>query len=207
MSDSGDNRGRSEKVRSLGDAIRRVRTGEAERTDVVVDLRDAERARLELLADELKAVFAEVPAEDEQFIFAVAGGTPPRLWIDMTSHVSMGRDHRTYRFLRDTRVGRTIVRESDELSAIADTVTEYVAERIVEKRRAMEGEWVPKRTAPDPSTPAMRGRAAIAAAGGEPAHAGTLDRGSLGWLVAAFLGGLLVGAVGLLVYVWVSAAG
>src|SRR5581483_4198548 len=129
MSDSGDNRGRSEKVRSLGDAIRRVRTGEAERTDVVVDLRDAERARLELLADELKAVFAEVPAEDEQFIFAVAGGTPPRLWIDMTSHVSMGRDHRTYRFLRDTRVGRTIVRESDELSAIADTVTEYVAER------------------------------------------------------------------------------
>ena len=51
MSDTTDNRG--EKSRSLRDTIRQVRTAEAERSDVVVELRDAERARLEMLAEEL----------------------------------------------------------------------------------------------------------------------------------------------------------
>ena len=61
MSDTTDNRG--ENVRSLRDTIRKVRTAETERADVVVELRDAERARLELLAEELRSVFNEVPAE------------------------------------------------------------------------------------------------------------------------------------------------
>ena len=139
MSDTGDTRGSAKNVRNLTDAIRRVRTAEAERSDVVVELRDAERARLEMLADELKGVFAEVPAEDEQFVFAVAPGTPPRLWIDLTSFVIMGRDRRTYRFLKDTRLGRTVIRETPNLDEIADTVTQYVAERIIERERAIEG--------------------------------------------------------------------
>ena len=113
MSDPTDTR--PEKVRSLRDTIRAVRTAETERADVVVELRDAERARLELLAEELRGVFAEVPAEDDQFIFTVAQGTPPRLWIDMTAFVVMGRDRRIYRFLKDTRLGRTIIVESAEL--------------------------------------------------------------------------------------------
>src|SRR5690606_29147180 len=125
LSDTTDNR--SEKARSLRDTLRKVRTAETERSDVVVELRDAERARLELLADELRSVFDEVPAEDEQFIFAVAPGTPPRLWIDMTSFVIMANDRRTYRFLKDTRLGRTVIVETAKLDDIADTITHYVA--------------------------------------------------------------------------------
>ena len=71
MSDTFD-RGGGNTVRSLKDAIRRVRTAEAERSDVVVELRDAERARLEMLADELRSVFAEIPAEHDAFVRAVA---------------------------------------------------------------------------------------------------------------------------------------
>src|SRR5262245_32530344 len=123
MSDTGDRHGSAKNVRNLTDAIWRVRTAEAERSDVVVELRDAKRARLEMLVDELKGVFAEVPAEDEQFVFAVAPGTPPRLWIDMTSFVIMGRDGRIYRFLKDTRLGRTVIRETSNIDEIADTVT------------------------------------------------------------------------------------
>jgi hypothetical protein len=124
-----------------------VRTAEAERSDVVVELRDAERARLEMLADELKGVFAEVPADDEQFVFSVAPGTPPRLWIDLTSFVIMGRDRRTYRFLKDTRLGRTVIRETPDLDEIADTVTQYVAERIIEREGGIEGEELGKHPA------------------------------------------------------------
>ncbi|MBN9011034.1 MAG: hypothetical protein J0H63_13235, partial [Rhizobiales bacterium] len=145
MADNSDNRGKAENVRNLTDAIRRVRTAEAERSDVVVELRDAERARLEMLADELKGVFADVPAENEQFLFTVAPGLPPRLWIDMTAFVAMGTDRRTYRFLKDTRLGRTIILETANIGDMADTVTHYVAERIIERDRAIEGDWLIKR--------------------------------------------------------------
>jgi len=202
MSDTTDNRGKGEKVRSLTDAIRKVRTAEADRSDVVVELRDAERARLEILADELKSVFAEVPAEDEQFVFMVGPGTPPRLWIDPTAFVAMSRDHRTYRFLKDSRLGRTIILESDDLAAIADTVTRYVAERIVERQRAVEGDWLVKRAAREEGGRRLDARQALAAAAAETTGRGALDRRALGWMVAAFLGGLLIGVLGLLIYVW-----
>lgn len=149
MADNSDNRGKAENVRNLTDAIRRVRTAEAERSDVVVELRDAERARLEMLADELKGVFADVPVENEQFLFTVAPGLPPRLWIDMTAFVAMGTDRRTYRFLKDTRLGRTIILETANMSDMADTVTHYVAERIIERERAIEGDWLIKRVLRD----------------------------------------------------------
>lgn len=206
LSDTTDNRG--ENVRSLRDAIRKVRTAEAERSDVVVELRDAERARLELLAEELRAVFNEVPPEDDQFIFSVAAGTPPRLWIDMTSFVAMGRDRRTYRFLKDTRLGRSVILETAKLEDMADTITQYVAERIVERERAMEGDWLLKRVMRD-EPPPRRGdpreaREAIAAAAMQPQPRRGFDPRNLGWVVAAFLGGLLVGAAVLFGYAWVA---
>ncbi len=213
MSDTTDNRG--ERARSLRDTIRQVRTAEAERSDVVVELRDAERARLEILAEELRSVFNEVPAEDEQFIFTVAAGTPPRLWIDMTSFVVMARDRRTYRFLKDTRLGRTVILETAKLEDVADTITHYVAERIVERERAMEGDWLIKRVMRDEAgrreTAALRegsrraeAREALAeAVTRAPSHR-AVDPGALGWLVAAFLGGLLIGAAVLLGYAWVA---
>lgn len=211
MSDTTDNRG--ENVRSLRDTIRKVRTAETERADVVVELRDAERARLELLAEELRSVFNEVPADDEQFIFTVAAGTPPRLWIDMTSYVVMGRDRRSYRFLKDTRLGRTVILESAKLDDVADTITHYVAERIIERERALEGDWLTKRVMRDEvarreerqELTRRQEREAVAASAFAPAPVRTgLDPRNLGWLVAAFLGGILIGAAVLLAYAWVA---
>lgn len=204
MSDTSDPGSR--KLRSLRDTIREVRTAEAERSDVVVELRDAERARLELLAEELRGVFNEVPPDDEQFIFAVAPGTPPRLWIDMTSFVMMGRDPRTYRFLKDTRIGRTVIRESANLSEIADTITQYVAERIIERERALEGDWVAKRALQEPAPSPAKGREAAAAGvqAEAPAVRPRLDYRAAGWIVAAFLAGVLIGAAVLLGSAWLK---
>jgi hypothetical protein len=197
VSEPTDN-GKAEKVHSLTDAIRRVRTAEAERSDVVVEMRDAERARLELLADELKEVFADVPADNEIFLFTIAEGLPPRLWIDMTAFVAMGRDRRTYRFLKDTRLGRTVILETHDVAAMADCVTNYVAERIIERERAIEGDWLVRRVAREAPPPKKSARQIIAAA------TTTLpDRRNLGWVVAAFLGGILIGLIALLAWAWV----
>jgi hypothetical protein len=143
MSDASETVTAIGKGRKLSDAIREVRNAAADRDDVVVDMREAQRMRLELLAAELAPVFADVPADNEWFDFAISSGLQPRLWIDAVSHVSMGRDRRTYRFLRDTRLGRVVLAESTDMKPVADQVTRYVAERIVERQRMMEGDVEP----------------------------------------------------------------
>jgi hypothetical protein len=198
VTDSSDN-SKAEPARKLADAIRRVRTAEAERSDVVVELRDAERARLDMLADELKGVFAEVPSDNEQFLFTVAAGTPPRLWIDMTAFVTMGRDRRTYRFLKDTRLGRTVILETANIDDMADCVTHYVAERIIERERAIEGDWLLKRIMRDEKD-AKKGEGRRSVLPSVPAG----DGRNLGWIIAALLLGVLIGAAALLGTAWFS---
>src|SRR3979411_3188760 len=90
----------------LRDALRQARIESAERTGVIVDLRDAEVARLELLNEALDPLFAEVPDTIEMFDRGIARGDTPRLWVDVIAHVAMGRDNRTYPFMQDNSHGR-----------------------------------------------------------------------------------------------------
>lgn len=139
MSDAGENVKPIGSVQRLSDAIRDVKNAAADRDDVVVELREASRMRLELLAAELAPIFAEGPADIDLFDFTISSGLQPRLWIDAVSHVVMGRDRRTYRFLKDTRLGRVVLAEAPTIKPVADQVARYVAERIVERERLMEG--------------------------------------------------------------------
>jgi len=122
----------------LTQAMHLARVEAAERTSVVVDLRDAEVARLELLNEALDPLFAELPPEVELFDRGVSRGDTPRLWIDSVAHVAMGRDKRAYRFLHDTRVGRRVLAESHDIPDIVQAVTSYVARRLVERQRALD---------------------------------------------------------------------
>ncbi|MCF6108903.1 hypothetical protein [Mesorhizobium muleiense] len=139
MKDAAETISQADQSRNLSDAIRDVKNAFADRNDVVVDMREAHRMRLELLAAELAPIFADVPADMDNFDFAVSSGLQPRLWIDAVSHVAMGRDRRTYRFLKDTRIGRVVLAESTEMKPVADQVTRYVAERVIERQRMLEG--------------------------------------------------------------------
>ncbi|BDA85851.1 hypothetical protein Sa4125_33930 [Aureimonas sp. SA4125] len=123
-------------TRRLADAVRAAKIAAAHRSDVVVDIREADRARLEILAEEMQSVADEIPPGDDRFDFTISGGPQPRFWVDGTAHVSMARDRRTYRFARETRLGRIMLGESGDIAVIADRVTDYVAERIVERDKA-----------------------------------------------------------------------
>jgi hypothetical protein len=124
----------------LKDAMREARIELAERSAVIVDLRNAEMARLELLDEALDPLFADIPPDVELFDRGAVPGDPPRLWIDMIAHVVMGRDKRTYRFLQDTRYGRRVLAESGDVAEIAAAVTKYVARRLIERERVLAGE-------------------------------------------------------------------
>jgi len=121
----------------LRDALRQARIEAADRTGVVVDLRDAEVARLEILNEALDPLFAQIPAEIDLFDRGISQGDTPRLWIDVVAHVMMGRDKRIYRFVQDTRFGRTVIAESHEVIKIVEAVTDYVARRMIEREHAL----------------------------------------------------------------------
>ncbi|WP_152046073.1 hypothetical protein [Aureimonas psammosilenae] len=136
MGDGKDNVSPLTGTRRLADAVRAAKIAAAHRSDIVVDIREADRARLEILAEAMQSVVDDIPASDDFFDFSISGGPQPRYWIDGTAHVTMARDRRTYRFVRETRIGRITLAESSDLHVVADRVTSYIAERIVEREKA-----------------------------------------------------------------------
>lgn len=194
MSEPVENRNDAGESR-LAATLREVKNAIADRDDVVVDIREAQLTRLEMLADELKPVFAEVPHDDDWFDLVISSGAQPRLWIDAVAHVAMARDRRTYRFVRDTRLGRVVLAESSEMKPVAEQVTRYIAERMVERRRAVEGEVFALERMPAPQS-------------GQATPAPAKRSGFLPALLVVLLGGLVgVGAVLLLSSGWPTRLG
>jgi hypothetical protein len=134
----------------LRDALRKARIEAADRVGVVVDLRDAEVARLEILNDALDPLFNEIPSNVDLFDRGISQGDTPRLWLDAVTHVIMGRDKRTYRLVQDTRFGRTMLAESHDVPVMVDAVTDYIARRMIEREHAMVVTLAPAEAAPAP---------------------------------------------------------
>jgi len=143
---------------ALKQAMHEARVEAAERTSVVVDLRDAEVARLELLHEALDPLFAEIAPEVELFDRGLSRGETPRLWIDPVAHVAMGRDKRIYRFLQDSHVGRRVLAESREIPDIVQAVAAYVARRLVDRQRALDDPDFMARVGRDEAKRARRAR-------------------------------------------------
>ena len=118
-------------------ALRRARLDEAERSEVIAELRGAEIARLEMLKEEVAPIIAEVPQGVDLFDFGLVPGEHPRLFIDMIAFVEMGRDRRAYCFVQDTRHGRVLLAESERLEPVVEAIATYVARRLVEREKAL----------------------------------------------------------------------
>ncbi len=121
-------------------AIRQAKTAQADRLDSITDIRETDIARLELLLQDLQPVFDAVPAVDEQWDFCLNKGMQPRLWLDASAFVMIARDRRSYRFVRDTRLGRIILADNKDIKVISEAVTRYIASRILERERLMD-DW------------------------------------------------------------------
>ena len=126
-----------QRMASLAMALRRARVESAEHSAALADLRAAEIARLEILADALTPVLEQAPQDCDIFDLAISPGERPRLFIDQIGFVEMDRDRRTYRFLQDTRHGRVTLRESERVDEIVDSATDYIAHRLIEREKAL----------------------------------------------------------------------
>lgn len=172
---------------ALKQAVRQARIETAERASVVVELRDAELARLEMLNEALDPLFADIPADIDLFDRGISHGDQPRLWIDVVAHVVMGRDKREYRLVQDTRYGRKVLAESADISKIVSAVTHYVATRMVERARALSE---------DSATQAVELRNDMQ----------FVVRHRRWRMLRAFLFGLLIGCAALFAALWIVAS-
>jgi len=173
-----DETGRAKSETPLRDAMRIARIEAAERSAVIVELRDAEAARLEILNEAIEPIFGDIPAEHADiFDRGLSQGSLPRLWIDMVTHVAMGRDKRTYRLLNDTANGRRVLAESTEIEPMVAAITRYVARRVIAREQTL----------------AASATAALA----EPKPAAEPRRASRTSTLLTFFVGIVVGAIAL----------
>lgn len=152
---------------SLTAAVRRARLEDAERSEVVAELRGAELARLEMLQDALKPVFDQLTDAADLFDTGLMPGNHPRLFIDMIGFVEMGRDRRAYRFVQDSRHGRVTLAESERIDTIVSAVADYVARRLIEREKALAADRTIEEAArayarTPPQTPPPRAKSALA---------------------------------------------
>jgi hypothetical protein len=136
-SDAWEGYARPKSAPVLQAALRRARADNAERSEAIGDLRDAEHARLDILRDRLQPIFDEIPEDCDMFDLGLAPGARPRLFIDMIGFIELARDGRSYRFLQDSRHGRLSLCETDSIDVIARAVADYIARRLVEREKAL----------------------------------------------------------------------
>lgn len=165
-------------ARRLDAAVRRMRLVAADRLDAVEATAIGARERIGLLAEKATPLGQSIPEGLDLFLFEASFGETPRFFVDVTTHVAMARDGRTYRLVRDTRAGRAVILETTDVDRLVERLTDLVAERIVERERAFE----PPRTetAPVAAVPAPTARVEVGS-------------GTGGRLTLVFLTGLVAG--------------
>lgn len=116
----------------LREALRQARIAEAAHYDAALLLRDAKTIRLQLLKDDL---LPAATAAGGFFDLALVPGDPPKLWIDLITHVLIEPDHRTFRLVQDRQAGRDILFETDDRAAMVERIRTHMAHQLVARER------------------------------------------------------------------------
>ena len=110
---------------------------------------------------------------------------PARLWIDLFTYAAIDEGSGAYLFVRNSENGRRTLFSSTNVADMADRVTSYMAREIVRRER-------------------IEGALVNSARNGLFEGEGRSTGSSTAVVVAAFVIGLLTGAVGLFAAVWLT---
>lgn len=188
--------------RDLKAAIQKARLEDAERSNIAADLMTAEVSRLEILHDQLLHVFAQLPKDADMFNHGLVPGERPRLYIDMVAFIEMSRDRRTYRFLLDTRSGRQLLGENDDVAVMTEAITNYLGRRIVERDKALASTLKFENASSERSIEYAHEKVQLPVA-----VRSRTSHGSGGSVIVTFILGLMIGAVGMILYLMLQTHG
>jgi hypothetical protein len=161
----------------LSGALRQARLAEAAHFEAVLEIRDAQTLRLQVLKDELVPIILANPEKTSFVDLALVPGDPPRLWIDLTTSIVMAPDPRTYRLVQDGPGGRQTLLETSDRGEMVEKVKQIIAHRLIAREREKVGVAATKTTLIGHSTTAL----------------------VLAWLLGFSIGALALFAVGVLI--------
>lgn len=122
---------------AFGDALRRARLAQAAHFDAMMDIRDAETLRLAALRDDLAQALAARTDRPGFVDLALVPGAPPKLWVDLVTHVVMEPTPRVYRVVQDRASGKAIMFESADRESVKARLLDLVAHRMVDRERVL----------------------------------------------------------------------
>lgn len=122
---------------ALDVSLRKARLEQSAHHEAVAAITDAQTLRLQVLHDELAPVVRSRRESSEFIELALIQGDPPRLWIDLTSYVTMAPDPRTYRLVQDTREGSQALFETRNRAEMLSRVTDFIAHRTIVRQREL----------------------------------------------------------------------
>lgn len=160
----------------LGGALRQARLAEAAHFDAVLDIRDAQTLRLQVLKDDLVPVVSGNSQATSFIDLALVPGDPPRLWVDLITSVIMAPDPRTYRLVQDSPAGRRTLFETADRTEMVAHITQHIAHRMIAREREMTAVSAPAAT----TKPVIMGHSTTA-------------------LILAWLSGFSIGALALFI--------
>ncbi|MGE4250069.1 MAG: hypothetical protein AB7F09_11790 [Parvibaculaceae bacterium] len=112
---------------------------EAAHFEAVLDIRDAQTLRLQVLKDQLAPIIL-ANIEAASFVdLALVPGDPPRLWIDLITSIVMAPDPRTYRLVQDSPSGRQTLLETADRQEMIERITQHIAHRLIAREREKTG--------------------------------------------------------------------
>ena len=123
--------------KALDASLRIARQQQSAHQGAVVAIRDSQTLRLQVLHDELVPV-VKARHETSDFIeLSLIQSDVTKLWLDLTSYVTMAPDPRTYRLVQDTREGPKTLFETKIRAEMHAKVVEFIAHRTVIRQREM----------------------------------------------------------------------
>ncbi len=123
---------------ALATAMNEARAALAGREEAAVEARESAFARLQALRAKLAPLYAAIPRDVELFDLGFVTPEKPRLFVDIIAYVEPERGCGTgFRFVQESRSGRTLLLETEDEAALIGEITRYVAQRLVMRERAL----------------------------------------------------------------------
>jgi hypothetical protein len=122
---------------ALATAMNEARAAAAERESGHQEACAAAVVRLEALRRRLAPLYAAIPRDVESFDLGLVGPERPRLFVDIIAYVEPCADGAAFRFIQESRSGRTTIIETADEPALIDEITRYIARRLVARERAL----------------------------------------------------------------------
>lgn len=125
----------AEKDDRLAPALKQARLAAAAHREALLSLADVEALRLRVLQEDVEEALVGQPLAAGLLDLSVVPGEPPRLWVDLISHVRLAEDGRTFQLIEEGRGEAALLFASADRDAMAGFVLRHMAHRMVARER------------------------------------------------------------------------